>query len=91
MALKATKNHVPESITGIAKMMEMDTAEIQAWPHFDEVRAAIKDYNIGYITKQRLISCLEDIALKNHNSESNLRHYADAITENLLTTIRLSY
>lgn len=88
MALKATKNHVPESITGIAKMMEMDTAEIRAWPHFDEVRAAIKDYNICYITKQRLISRLNDIAVK--NSADELAHYAAGI-ENLTTSIRLSY
>ena len=91
MALKATKNRVPESITGIAKMMEMDTAEIQAWPYFNNVRAAIKDYNLGWLTKQRLISHLEDIAVENHVSEKKLEHYAKAITENLITSIRLSY
>lgn len=88
MALKATKNRVPESITGIANMMEMDTAEIRPWPHFDEVRAAIKDYNIGYITKQQLISRLNDIAVK--NSADEFAHYALGI-ENLQTSIRLSY
>lgn len=91
MALKATKNHVPESVTGIAKMMEMDAAEIRAWPYLEEVRTAIKDYNIGFIVKQRLLSRLEDIALKNHNSENKLQHYAQAITDNLMVSIRLSY
>ncbi len=88
MALKTTITHVPESITGIAKMMEMDTAEVRAWPCFKEVRDAIKDYNIGYITKQRLISRLNDIAVK--NSADELAHYAMGI-ENLQTSIRLSY
>jgi len=88
MALKTTKNRVPESVTGIAGMMEMDAAEIRAWPHLDEVRTAIKDYNIGYITKQQLNSRLNDIALK--NSADELLHYAEGI-ENLQTSIRLSY
>lgn len=88
MALKATKTRVPESITGIAKMMEMDSAEIRAWPHMNEVRTAIKDYNIGYINKQRLLSRLNDIAVK--NSADELSHYAQGI-ENLKTSIRLSY
>lgn len=91
MALKATTNRVPQSITGIANMMEMDTAEIQAWPYLSEVRMAIKDYNIGYIAKQILLSRLEDIAVKNSSSEKNLQHYADAITENMLPCIKLSY
>lgn len=88
MALKATKNRVPESITGIAKMMEMEPAEIRAWPNLDEVRTAIKDYNIEFITKQRLISRLNDIAVK--NSADEFVHYAKGI-ENLTTSIRLSY
>lgn len=89
MALKATKNRVPESITGIAKMMEMEPAEIRAWPHLEEVRMAIKDYNLGALTKQRFISRLNDIAVK--NSADEFVHYAEGITENMLTSIRLSY
>ena len=88
MALKATKTRVPESITGIAKMMEMETAEIRAWPHLKDVRDAIKDYNLGYIIKQRLVSRLNDIATK--NSEDNLIHYAMGI-ENMITSINLTY
>lgn len=91
MALRTTKNRVPESVTGIAKMMEMEPAEIRVWPYLDEVRTAIKDYNIGFISKQRLISRLNDIAIKNNNSAEKLQHYATAITENLLVSIRLSY
>ncbi len=88
MTFKATKNRVPVSITGIAGMMEMDASEIRVWPHFDEVRTAIKDYNIGYITKQQLASRLNDIAVK--NSADEFAHYAVGI-ENLQTSIRLSY
>jgi len=88
MALKATKNHVPESVTGIASMMEMDAAEIRAWPYMNEVRAAIKDYNLGALDKQRMFTRLNDIAVK--NSADELVHYAEGI-ENLITSIRLSY
>ena len=89
MALKATKNRVPESVNGIAKMMEMEPAEIRAWPHLEEVRTAIKDYNLGALTKQRFISRLNDIAIK--NSAEQFKHYAYGITENMLVSIRLSY
>ena len=88
MALKATKNRVPESVTGIAKMMEMDTAEIRAWPHMNEVRAAIKDYNLGALDKSRLFTRLNDIKIK--NSAEQLVHYSQGI-ENLETSVRLSY
>ena len=88
MALKATKTRVPESVNGIANMMEMDTAEIQAWPHMNEIRAAIKDYNLGALDKQRLLTRLNDI--KNKNSVDGLTHYADGI-ENLETCIKLGY
>ncbi len=89
--MTCTKTKAPESATGIAKLMEMDVAEVRAWPFLEEVRSAIKDYNLGYITKQRLLSQLENIAIKNQNSELNLQHYAAAITENLVTSLRLSY
>ena len=88
MALKTTKTRVPVSVTGVAKMMEMDTAEVRAWQHFAEVRTAINDYNLDYITKQRLISRLTDIATK--NSADDLVHYSIGV-ENLATSIRLSY
>lgn len=91
MALNATKNRVPESITGIANMLELDAAEVQAWPYLSEVRTAIKDYNIGYVSKQILLSRLENIAVKNSGSEAKLQHYADAITENMMPCIKLSY
>lgn len=91
MALKATKNRVPESVTGIAKKMEMDASEIRSWPYLEEVRTAIKDYNIGYITKQQLLSRLNDIAVKNADPEKKLQHYAIAITENLMASIKISY
>ena len=88
MALKATKNRVPESITGIAGMMEMDESEVRAWPYFEDVRAAIKDYNLGCLTKQRLFSRLNDIAIK--NSVDKLMHYSEGIAC-LETSIKLSY
>ncbi|MBQ8043457.1 MAG: hypothetical protein IJ272_04835 [Clostridia bacterium] len=88
MASIATKNKVPVSVTGIARMMEMDVAEVRNWPHFEEMRDALKDYNLGALTKQRLITRLNDISIKCAND--GIYHYSTGI-DNAITSIRLSY
>ena len=61
------KTKLPEGLTGIATLMGMEKEEVKAWPHYSEVRALFKDYNMKYETKESLLEKLSAISDNGHN------------------------
>lgn len=55
---------LPEGLTNISKMMGMQKEEVRAWPYYNQLTNLFKDYNLGAITKTRLIDKLMDISAK---------------------------
>ena len=88
MALKTLKAKVPAGLNSIARLMEMDVAEIQAWPHFNEMQSAMKDYNLNAIGKEQLIGRLEEISIK--CAEAQIYHYSTGI-DKVISAIRVAY
>lgn len=82
------KTKLPEGLTGIAEMMEMDKAEVREWPFFKELRALFKDYNLRALQKDALISKLYDISLQCANKK--IYHYSTGV-ENAISTIKTCY
>lgn len=82
------KRKAPIGVSGIARLMKMDEAEVREWPYFNEMCEALKDYNLGVLTKQNLITQLNDISIKCANDQ--IYHYSTGI-DNAVKSIQLSY
>ena len=55
---------LPEGLTEIAKIMQMEKEEIMAWPHLNELREVFRDYNMHSISKGVLLERMEEISQK---------------------------
>lgn len=82
------KTKLPEGLTGIAEIMEMNKEEVQAWEFFKEVRQLFKDYNFKVLTKDSLIAKLYDISCKCANKQ--IYHYSTGI-DNAVLAIKTCY
>ena len=76
---------LPESRTAIAKMMGVTKEEAMAWPYFEDVRNAFKDFNLGVLHKEGIICKLNTIMAK-----CNYEHYRNGIG-NIISTIKRCY
>ena len=65
--MQGIKTRLPEGLSGIAKLMELDKAELRAWPYYKEVVNLFKDYNFGVLKKEKLIEKLSEISAKSRN------------------------
>ena len=54
------KTKLPEGLSGIAEIMEMDKEEIRVWEFYKEVRSLFKDYNFNVLNKEKLTSKQHD-------------------------------
>lgn len=82
------KIKLPEGLTGIAQMMEMDKEEVRSWEFYNEVRDLFKDYNFRVLNKETLIAKLYDISVKCANKQ--IFHYSTGI-DNIISAIRMLY
>lgn len=79
---------LPEGLTGISKLMNMEKEEVRAWPYYTEVVSLFKDYNLRALRKERLIEKLSDISDK--CTEEQIEFYSVGIS-NAISSIKVCY
>ena len=82
------KMKLPEGLTGIADIMEMQKEEIREWEFYKEVRDLFKDFNFKVLSKDNLINKLLLISEKCANK--TIYHYSEGI-DNAIATIKACY
>lgn len=82
------KTKLPEGLTGIAEMMEMEKEEIRAWEFYKEVRNLFKDYNFKVLDKEKLTSKM--LAISEQCANKAIYHYCQGI-DNAICAIKACY
>ena len=60
---------LPEGIEGIASLLQLDVSELRAWPFFEHLRNAIKDYNLSSRADSKDNFLLEIARIKEKSSD----------------------
>ena len=79
---------VPVGIKSLAQMMAMEEVEVRFFPKTEDVRALLKDYNFGMLSKPKLLEKLD--ALRDECLEGNFDTYAEGIAS-LKSSIQYHY
>ena len=86
--MQSIKTKLPQGLTGISNLMELDKSEVRAWPYYKEVATLFKDYNFGVLKKEKLLEELSQISLKCRNDDT--WYFAMAL-ERLTKKVKLCY
>lgn len=68
---------IPEGVTSISELMEMEKEEILAWPYYPEFVSLVKDYNLKAIKKPVLLERLLDLSVR--CAEDRIYHYSTGL------------
>ncbi len=79
---------LPQGLTGISRFMGMQTEEVKEWPHYKEVASLFKDYNMGVLSKERLLEKLSSVL--NKCKEDELDYFCEGL-ENVTEAIKICY